>query len=106
MNMLEKLRKDGYRVHINHFRNYDLYEILTDESLVRLDQIIPLFDVAVRDVPKVYRKYARAKGGRTEVKITTPDGREFFSEAVCSNKENFNKKLSLKIAVGRILNQL
>lgn len=42
-------------------------------------------------------------GGYTVVQIRTPDGQEIEGKAICSNKENYNKKLGVKIAVGRAL---
>lgn len=106
MTILDKLRKDGFRIRVTHYRNYELFQVLTEDSLVTIDQLVPLSDVPRYSIPKEYHKHASSKGGRTTVEITTPDGREFIGTAICSNKENFNKKLSLKIALGRALSYL
>lgn len=54
-----------------------------------------------------HRKYnphgISCKGGKTVVQIRTPDGEELEGTAVCSNKENYNKKLGVSIAAGRAL---
>ena len=42
-----------------------------------------------------------SKGGSTEVVIDSPDGKHYQGVAICSKKENYNKKLGVKIALGR-----
>lgn len=46
------------------------------------------------------------RGGRTEVlikPINNPDMPMIISHAFCSNKDNYNKKLGVQIALGRAL---
>ena len=43
------------------------------------------------------------RGGVTHVRITTPDGEELKGVARCSLKDNYNKRLGVKIALGRAL---
>ena len=45
-------------------------------------------------------------GGKTVVEITTPDAVELKSETVCSLKDNYNKKIGARIAIGRALTSL
>ncbi len=40
-------------------------------------------------------------GGKTVVEVTGPDGQHFSGMARCSRKENFNKRLGVRIALGR-----
>lgn len=42
-----------------------------------------------------------ARGGKTVVEVTTPDGITLVGVSRCSRKENFNKKLGVRIALGR-----
>ena len=42
-----------------------------------------------------------ARGGKTVVEVTTPDGTTLVGVSRCSRKENFNKKLGVRIALGR-----
>lgn len=42
-------------------------------------------------------------GGKTQVRITTPDGINAVGVADCSRKENFWRKRGLNIALGRAL---
>lgn len=42
-------------------------------------------------------------GGKTVVEITTPDGTTLVGVSRCSRKENFNKRLGVRIALGRAM---
>lgn len=42
-----------------------------------------------------------ARGGKTIVEVTTPEGVTLVGISRCSRKENFNKKLGVRIALGR-----
>lgn len=44
-----------------------------------------------------------SRGGKTVVEVTTPDGKTLYGYARCSRKENFNKRLGVRIALGRAL---
>lgn len=43
----------------------------------------------------------KARGGKTVVEITTPNGETLVGMARCSRNENFNKRLGVRIALGR-----
>jgi hypothetical protein len=43
------------------------------------------------------------RGGQTIVQVRTPNGEELEGVAVCSTKDNFNRRMGLKIALGRAL---
>jgi hypothetical protein len=43
------------------------------------------------------------RGGTTRVEITLSDGINIIGEALCSLKDNYNKKTGVKIALGRAL---
>ncbi len=42
-----------------------------------------------------------AKGGSTTVIIDSPCGKHFEGRSVCSREDNYDKKLGVKIALGR-----
>lgn len=42
-----------------------------------------------------------ARGGKTVVEVTTPSGVTLVGVSRCSRKENFNKRLGVRIALGR-----
>lgn len=73
MNTVESLRKSGYKVRVHHFRR-------TDKNKNK----IPI-------------------GGKTIVEVTTPDGSTLVGKSRCNRKENYNKKLGVRIALGRAL---
>lgn len=43
----------------------------------------------------------KARGGKTVVEVTTPEGETLVGMARCSRNENFNKRLGVRIALGR-----
>jgi hypothetical protein len=43
----------------------------------------------------------KPRGGKTVVEITTPEGESLVGMARCSRNENFNKRLGVRIALGR-----
>lgn len=57
-----------------------------------------------------HRKYTlngiNARGGKTVVEITLPDGREVVGSSRCSRRENFDKRLGVRVALGRALSQI
>lgn len=68
---VSQLRKFGYKVAVRHYRNFN------DKCV-----ILP-------------------KGGMTEIIIDSPHGEHFEGCAVCSSVDNYNKKLGVRIALGR-----
>jgi hypothetical protein len=65
------LRKSGYKVAVMHTRKYDLYGV------------------------------KNPKGGKTVIIIDSPHGEHFEGTAVCCSSDNYNKKLGVRIALGR-----
>lgn len=61
------------------------------------------YKVRVHHHRKVVTSTVAARGGKTVVEVTTPDGVTFIGIARCSRKENFNKKMGVRIALGRAL---
>lgn len=41
------------------------------------------------------------KGGKTVLTIDSPHGERFVGVAKCSNEDNYDKKLGIRIALGR-----
>lgn len=61
------------------------------------------YKVRVHHHRKVVTSAVAARGGKTVVEVTTPDGVTFVGISRCSRKENFNKKMGVRIALGRAL---
>lgn len=57
-----------------------------------------------------HRKYTpsgiNARGGKTVVEVTLPDGRDLVGISRCSRSENFDKRLGVRIALNRILSKI
>lgn len=76
---IQELRERGYKVRVLHFRDR-------------------IFKNRMDSNPYGYES---PKGGMTRVVIDSPDGKHFEGESFCSKKDNYNKKLGVKIALGR-----
>ena len=75
---IQQLRNNGYKVRVLHNRLYNGYH-----------------KWQVGDIDHV-KKYGPldpdSKGGSTQVVIDSPTGEHFTGLAMCSKKENYNKK--------------
>lgn len=89
MHTVKSLREQGYSIRVHHIRRYR-----TDPN----DQSYGF--------PTPVKQILLARGGTTDVAITTPDGVNVRAIAVCSNKDGYNKKCGVMIALGRALKQL
>lgn len=85
---VQELRNKGYKVRVLHNRLYNGYhkwQVGSVESTkYRYGPIDP-----------------DPKGGSTQVVIDSPDGKHFQGLAICSKKENYNKRMGVRIALGR-----
>jgi hypothetical protein len=76
---IKNLRQSGWKVRVLHERNYFLRNRLDGNSTE-----------------------VSARGGRTEIQITSPDKKINASgQAICSEEDNFNRKTGNAIALGR-----
>lgn len=92
---VQQLRNTGYKVRVLHNRLYSgYYKWENGMSAIEESKIIQ---------PKIKKILLEpdAKGGSTQVVIDSPNGEHFEGHAICSKKENYNKKLGVKIALGR-----
>jgi hypothetical protein len=82
---VQELRNMGYKVKVLHFRNY-----IDKQRFCGFSSNLS------------------EKGGSTRIIIDSPTGKHFEGSAKCSKKDNYNKKLGVKIALGRsgIINYL
>lgn len=79
MNTIQALRQAGYKVRVLHFRD-KFYKNRMGSSI---------------------NGYESPKGGFTKIVIDSPEGKHYEGEAWCSPKDNYNKKLGVRIALGR-----
>lgn len=76
---IKNLRQSGWKVRVLHQRNYFLRDKMDGTS-----------------------SEVCAKGGNTEIQLTCPDKKFNVSGvAVCSDEDNYNRKVGNSIALGR-----
>jgi len=85
---VQQLRNSGYKVRVLHNRLYNGY-----------------YKWQVGSKPAEGYGYGPidpdTKGGSTQIIIDSPHGSHYEGLAICSKKENYNKKLGVRIALGR-----
>lgn len=96
MKNVQQLRQEGFKVRICHERYYyDPFNQWAD-LLPRHEVEVELYDVMNPE----------PKGGRTIVELTDPTGKTVKGIAECSEKDNYQRKLGVKIAIARALKLL
>lgn len=97
---IHSLRKAGIKVRIFHSRITNTGSTkLAGPKEIKLE-LLPVRDIKDRGLSM------HTKGGKTEVSITTPDGKDYQATAECSMEDSFCYKLGNRICLGRILKQL
>lgn len=91
---VHELRKQGNKVRVIHVREKTYHLIKTE-----LEESYEFF---------YSLRYAgiNAKGGRTIIEISSPDGKEAFGIAHCHPQDNYNKKEGVRQALKRALENL
>jgi len=86
---VQQLRNWGYKVRVLHNRLYNGYHKwqLGSRPTISNYSYGPI--------------YPDPKGGSTEIVIDSPSGQHYHGLAICSKKENYNKKMGVRIALGR-----
>lgn len=80
---IKNLRRSGWKVRVLHQRSYFLRDRMNGTS-----------------------SEVCAKGGNTEIQLTSPDKAiNVAGKAICSEKDNFNRKIGNAIALGRAWNE-
>ena len=84
---VQELRKQGFKVRVLHSRLYNGYH---------------KWQVGDREHVKNYGPLdPDPKGGSTEIVIDSSTGEHYHGTSICSKKENYNKKMGVRIALGR-----
>ena len=64
------------------------------------------YKIRVHHHRKLNTEGINARGGKTVVEVTTPDGTTLVGMSRCSRRENFNKRMGVRIALGRAMKSL
>ena len=85
---VQQLRNAGYKVRVLHNRLYNGYH---------------RWQVGARDraVFSGVPIDPDSKGGSTQIIIDSPTGEHFRGLAICNKKDNYDKKMGVRIALGR-----
>lgn len=86
--LISELRQNGYRIYIFHER-------------IRKNRW-----VNVNCTTKVLQEVISPKGGSTVVELISPEGDKFIGIADCNNRDCYNKKRGLAIALGRAVKEM
>lgn len=102
METIQSLRKKGYKVRVIHQRRWLRRSDYPDSEV---------FTYTKREIIGNDNFEILSKGGKTIIEVTESfdqflAGRTVRGEAICSNKETFNRKIGNNIALGRALKQL
>ena len=84
---IQQLRNSGYKVKVLHNRLY----------MGRFKWQTAHPSVIIGSAPLE----PDTKGGSTHIIIDSPNGSHYEGLAICSKKENYNKRLGVRIALGR-----
>lgn len=92
---VESLRQQGYKVRVTHMRYFGRNSFLKPVLWSMYEAKEELYN---------YTDLILSNGGLTKVEITIPESNKtLVGISKCSIKDSYNKKLGVKIALGRAL---
>ncbi len=99
MNNIYSLKKAGFKVYVRHFRFSNV-----DGQLHSLPECKEMAKGAPENIKL---NHIKSRGGKVEIEIQTPDGNhKATATALCCDKDNYNKKIGIRIALGRARNEI
>ena len=93
---VHQLRKNGWKVKVGHKRVFYKFDPKTGERKTK----IALYKDWESECPDFYLS---AKGGYTEISITSPEGETHSDYSECNKTDHYNCRIGLEIAIGRTL---
>lgn len=97
------LRKQGHKVRVLHLRKYVAFCSITGIKLTQYVKYDKLQPSPTLHVDGNIKYFFHPNGGKTIIEVTTVSGNDYVGVAVCSDKETYNKKLGVRIALARAL---
>lgn len=100
---IKSLRADGHKVRVSHNRRVvpDLRNYTQKVEYVHIGKG-KFSEVSSKQINITVPTRVLGRGGETVVEVDTTDGKNFKVNALCSNKEAYNKKRGVAICLGRI----
>ena len=93
---VHQLRKKGWKVKVGHKRVFYRFDPKTGQK----HEVICLY----RDWKEICPDhFLSAKGGITELCITSPEGITHSDYSICNMTDHYNSRIGLSIAIGRTL---
>lgn len=93
---VHQLRKNGWKVKVGHKRIFYRFDPKTGQK----SEVISLYRDWATNCPD---HFLSAKGGVTEICITSPDGITYSDFAICNMTDHYDSRIGLSIAIGRTL---
>ena len=95
MKTLQQLKNNGFKVRVTHFRRaYMSNGEINDCPRSEIEKY-----GAIDDGRSIYSGSIMARGGKTKVEITKPDGTVLVGIAKCHPKDNYNKSEGILRAI-------
>ena len=106
---VQELRQNGFKVQVHYARylayvDYDSGRHEPDNGVTPYSPHKGFVDVGMGKIG-YWKEPIFPRGGECEVTVTTPDNQTLVGKSVCSLLDNFDRKLGLKIALGRAFKQ-
>lgn len=98
---IQELKNKGFSIEILHYRLPDSVWRTKTKKEIKKNYGIYLMGNNILD-----GRDRAPFGGRTEIKMKSPDGKEIKTIVVCSVNDQFCRKKALAIGLGRALTQL
>lgn len=97
---IQDLRQAGYKVSVIHYRNTPQGEAIVN----RRDKVAIVSEGAPYEIP--LSSLGNEMGGRTVVRIVTPNVQVVWGHARCNSLDSFTYSMGAKIALGRAISKL
>ena len=85
---IQSIRQAGNKIRVSHFRKISGYK-----------ELVPISEIRKNG----WQNNIKSNGGKTTLALTTRDGKDFSATAKCSKSDNFNRKIAVAIAIGRLI---
>lgn len=92
---VQELRKNGWKIRIAHLRITEGYKGYVSRR--DFEDGVPYPDC------KSWAGAVSPRGGKTLVTVTSPEGQTVEISAQCNEKDNYNRRRGVQIALGRAL---